>query len=341
MNASLTVLLEELKPLWKCFPQEEASRMREVLPLLSELDPKAAAEILEVFRFAIRSLPPVAEAIQACPSMLEHQHLGRRERSAESLIDALCLSENTNIEFVMPTGAILGRAFVLAKLNFVKALGYLLDNAGERARGSAAQIKEVIGDTIFSKLAEELLTAAVSNPHNPSDLKRAAAQKVLGMWSNRLQVPVGEFPPVLLSAWKARGKVRAIYGTLIGVNELFSLIQGECESRFVNYFAREHVTHDEKDAFREFLFGLSYEELEQLRTYMEAHNVQVISPEQVRGVLNDRVHPPLLGDPSPEQIYNSYCRRRLRADYRAMSGAPGPRKTAEGYIMETLLREAQ
>jgi hypothetical protein len=341
MNASLPALLEELGPLWNCLPQAETNRLREVLPVVPELDPRASAEIIDVFRSALRGLPPVAEAIHACPSMLEHQHLGRRERSAESLIDALCLSENANIEFVMPTGAVLGRAFVLAKLNFLKALGYLLDNAGERARFAAAQVKEMIGDTIFSKLAEELLTAAISNPHNPTDLKRAAAQKVLGMWSNRLQVPVGEFPPVLLSAWKARGRVRAIYGTLIGVNELFSLIQGECESRFVNYFAREHVTPDEKEAFREFLFGISYEELEQLRTYMGQHNLQVISPDQVRRVLDDRVHQPLLGDPNPEQIYNSYCRRRLRADYRAMSGAPGPRKTAEGYIMETLLRESR
>ncbi len=340
MEHTLPALLEEFSPLWKCFPQAEARRMRDVLALLPELDPKPVSEIEEVFRMAVRSLPLVADAIQACPSVLEHQRLGRRQRSAESLIDALCLTENTNIEFVMPTGAILGRAFVLAKLNVLKALGYILETAGERARLAAIQMKESISDAIFSKLAEELLTAVISNPHNPDDLKRAAAQRLLGMWSNRLQVPVGEFPPVLLSAWKARGKVRAIYGTLIGVNEVFSLIQEECEARFVNYFQREHASHDEKDAFREFLFGLSFEELESLRSYMHEHNLTVIRPDQVKQVLTDRVHPPLLGDPSPEQLYNSYCRRRLRADYRAMSGAPGPRKTAEGYIMETLLRES-
>jgi len=341
MHLGDTPMVEDFSTLWKCFPPEEARRLKDVLSLLSQLDARPAEEVREVFRQAVRSLPPVAEAIAACPSVLDSQRLGDRVRSAESLIDALCGSETGSIEFEMPTGAILGRAFVLAKLNFMKALGYLLESAGDRAKLAAKEVKEAISDTIFSKLAEELLTAAISNPHNALDLKRAAAQKLLGMWLNRLQVPVGEFPPVLLSAWKARVKVRAMYGTLMGVGELFSLIQEECESRFVNYFVREHVTPDEKEAFQEFLFGLSHEEIEKLRGFMKERSLHVISPEQVRAVLTDRVHAPLLGDPSPEQIYSSYCRRRLRADYRAMSGVPGPKKTAEGYMMESILREGR
>ncbi len=332
---------QEYGSLWKCFPPLEARRLMEALRILPELDPGAAEEIKEVFQQAMRSLPPVAESIEACPNVLENQRLGNRVRNAKSLIEALCQSDNGNIEFEMPTRAILGRAFILAKLNFLKALGYALENAGDRASSAAQQVKETISDTIFSKLAEELLTAAISNPHNPLDLKRLAAQELLRMWSNRLQVPVGEFPPVLLSAWKARGKVRAMYGTLMGVTELFNLIKEECESRFVNYFIRDHATSDEKEAFQEFLFALSYEELEKLRAYMKDHNVHVITPSQVKEVLTDRVHAPLLGDPSAEQIYNSYCRRRLRADYRAMSGVPGPKKTAEGYLMESLLREGK
>jgi len=159
------------------------------------------------------------------------------------------------------------------------------------------------------------------------------------MWNHRLAVPIGEFPPVLLSAWRARVKVRAIYGTLIGVNEVFSLIQAECESRFVNYFARDAVTSDERDAFREFIFGLAYEEIEQLRSYMETHSMRMITPEKVSEVLSGSHRSAIIGQPSPEEIYSSYCRRRIRAEYRAISGNPGPRKTAEGYIIEALLRE--
>jgi len=337
MKPRLPALLEEFGPLWDCLPPTEIQRMQDVLALLPELEYPIATEVIDIFRLALRSLPPVAESIHACPSVLQDHTLGGHGRNADSLIDALCKNGNLNMEFLMPTGAILGRAFVIAKLNFSKGLAYLLDSAGEPARDAAEQVKEMIGDTIFSKLAEELLTAAITNPNNDSHLKRAAAKRLILMWNDRLRLPVGEFPTALLSAWKARGKVRAIFGSLIGVTEVFSLIQAECESGFVNYFVREHVTVDESDAFREFLFGISYEELEQLKQYMEEQQLSVITPEQVGALLQNPVLPPHLGDPSAEQIYNSYRRRCIRADYRAIAGTPGPRKTAEGYIMEALL----
>ena len=338
MNAPPPVLVH-FERLSKCFPAGESEQLRQLLQALPELDERTIHDLSECFRQAARSLPPVAEAIEACPSVLGEQRLGGRERTAESLVEALCHRGGLHVDFVMPTAAILGRAFVLAKINFLKAIGYLLDGAGQNARTAASIARMLVEEAVFSKLAEELLMGAVSNPHNPLDLKRAAAQKLIGMWNDRLAVPVGEFPPVLLSAWRARVKVRAIYGTLIGVNEVFSLVQAECESRFVNYFARDAVTSDEKDAFREFIFGLAYEELEQLRSYMDAHSMRMITPEKVSEVLSGSHRSAIVGQPSSEEIYSSYFRRRIRAEYRAISGNPGPRKTAEGYIMETLLRE--
>ena len=39
----------------------------------------------------------------------------------------------------------------------------------------------------------------------------------------------------------------------------------------------------------------------------------------------------------PMALYRSYQRRQLAADFRMMSNAPGPRRTAEGYLMVYLL----
>jgi hypothetical protein len=227
----------------------------------------------------------------------------------------------------------------MAKLNFLKALEYILEGAGKEAAPAAATVADLVGEAIFSKLAEELLSGMVSNTRNDMGLRRAAARRLVGMWAERLTHPVGQFPSVLLSAWRARGKVRAIYGTLIGVNEVLSLIRAECESRFVNYFVREHVTADEREAFREFLFALPFEELEKLRKHMSENGLSVISPADVERLVGSPNYYVALRNPNPEQMYQSYCRRRLRADYRALAGVPGPRKTAEGYIMEALLRE--
>ena len=45
---------------------------------------------------------------------------------------------------------------------------------------------------------------------------------------------------------------------------------------------------------------------------------------------------PTVGD--PKELYVSFRRRRVRAQYRANTNAPGPRRTAEGYLMEGILR---
>jgi hypothetical protein len=39
----------------------------------------------------------------------------------------------------------------------------------------------------------------------------------------------------------------------------------------------------------------------------------------------------------PMALYRSYNRRQLAADFRLMAGAPGPRRTAEAYLMIYLL----
>ena len=135
--------------------------------------------------------------------------LEERFRTVEPEISSF-LPEEGRFEFMIPTSAVLGRAFVLAKINFLKAVEHLLKESGDDAASACHLVSDMVGDAVFSKLAEELLSAVLSNPTNAIDLKRAAAQRLLTMWNNRLKMPVGEFPTVLLSAWRARRKVRAI-----------------------------------------------------------------------------------------------------------------------------------
>jgi len=332
-------LRDELEPLWRCFSDPEVVRLKAVHDVLPRLDDEHANYVTATLEQAAESLPLIAKAIKTSPNAGAHTYLGSHERDNETLIETLCQVDETGMELMMPTGAVLGRAFVQAKINFLKALQHVCTESGEVASDIAMTIGDLVGDAVFSKLAEELFSAAISNPTNPPDLKKAAARKLIHMWNNRLKLPISEFPSVLLSAWRARRKVRAIFGTLIGVTEVVSLITAECEPRFVSYFARDHATEDEQQAFQEFLFGLAYEELNQLRDYMKENNLSVVTPDDVGRVVRSGVKPAFFGYPTPDQMYASFCRRRTRAEYRLVTGSRGPRKTAEGYIMEAILRE--
>lgn len=339
MQPAASTLLRQLRLLEGCLGEEELSRLRSVVLDLAGQCPAAVTTLEATFRQAALSLPLVAQAIDSMPTTLASQRMGRRERDADTLVEQLCQSDQSSLEFSMPTRAVLSRALLLAKINFLKAVLYVLEEAGAEVRASVAVVAGLIGEAVFSKLAEELLCAATANPFNSMLLRRAAARKLVAIWDERRTLPVSMLSPILVSAWRARLKVRAVYGTLIGVSEVFSLIREECEPDFVNFFAREHVTDDEVEAFREFLFGLPFENLQLVRNHMQEHGLKVVSPKLVQKLVGSPQQSLPMGDPSPEQIYHSYWRRRIRAEYRVIMHSPGPRKTAEGYLMEMLLRE--
>ena len=66
--------------------------------------------------------------------------------------------------------------------------------------------------------------------------------------------------------------------------------------------------------------------------------VPAVSPKWAAGVLGRPIDElEHSREIDPVALYRSYNRRQLAADFRLMSGAPGPRRTAEGYLMVHLL----
>ena len=324
---------DEFADLWSCLTDAEATTLRQIF---ESADSEIAARLETQLRQAQCTLPLVAGAIKACPTTEGSGEGAGSTLDRKQLVDALTQTDESGMEFVIPTGAILGRAFVQAKINFLKAFARIAKTSNA---ASSVSVGELVGDAVFTKIAEELLTATLANPLNDLELKRAAAARLVAMWDDRFKLPVETFPSVLVSAWRARRKVRAVFGTLVGVTEVLSLIKagGQTESAFVNFFSRERVTNDEAQAFQEFLFGMPYEELIQVRKYMDENGLSVVSSDQVREILDAPVRPAFFGYPTPDEMYAAYRRRRTRAEYRSLTASVGPRKTAEGYLIEAIL----
>ena len=368
-SVSLAALESELKPLLAALPPDSSQTVRRIITQLDGVSNGVRREIDKVFERAASTLPPLVHALEATPITPSSESLGRRTRSHDSLIETLCRDDWLPHDFTIPTGATLGRAVVLARVNFFKSLRYCLEpclddaraeanrsnrkldrNADDRGDQTGAistlepllhELRDLEENGIFRKLTEELLAYVVANHRNSAVLRKAAACKLLNIWNDRDDEKADDFHTVLLSAWKARSRSNTIYGTLFGGNEVLSLIREECEPRFLSFFTREQVTPGQTQAFREFLFGLPHEELQLLQSHMSDHGLQVISRDQVHKILGREATytPPMDSEPTAEEIFASYYRRRIRAEYRALSGSGGPDKTAEGYIMEALLRE--
>jgi hypothetical protein len=85
------------------------------------------------------------------------------------------------------------------------------------------------------------------------------------IWEERLLIEVDDFAPLLESAWEARSKLLPVLGTMLGTHEVFRLFKEARDKRFLDYFGEDDVENEQLLAFEEFVFGLSHEQIAQLR----------------------------------------------------------------------------
>ena len=72
-----------------------------------------------------------------------------------------------DLDLHIPTKAVMGQAYLIAKINLLKALGYTLDSAGARA-SLCVRVEREVGQSIYTKLAEELFISIVTDRSAPA-----------------------------------------------------------------------------------------------------------------------------------------------------------------------------
>jgi hypothetical protein len=321
-------------PDWFFFDEAERELVGAALEAIGKGNPDQAA----LLRASLGRIERLAALIRDTPSIATSWHkMGGRAFSGESLIELLCRVPDYDIDLHVPTKAAVGQGYLIAKINFFKALGYALEPLSA-PHDLKVRLDLELGQSIYSKLAEELFTSIVTDPGAPSPVKTGAARFLSRIWDERLRIEVDDFAPLLESVWRARTKLLPLLGTLLGTYEVFQLFREACDPRFVDYFASENLATEQLLAFEEFLFGLSYEEIQKLRAYMRETSASVLTLEQARELLGRRRPSWIPRHEGAQAFYTSYKKRLVKAHYRALTGAEGPKRTAEEYVMMALLQ---
>jgi hypothetical protein len=259
-----------------------------------------------------------------------------RSFSADSLIQELCRVPDYDLDLHIPTKAVLGQAYLIAKINLLKALGYNLDAIGA-PQELRERVEHEVAQSIYTKLAEELFIAIVTDSSAPALVKTGAGRFLFRIWEERLLIEVDDFAPVLESVWAARSKLLPVLGTMLGTHEVFRLFQEARDKRFLDYFGGDDVEEEQLLAFEEFLFGLSHEEIARLRAHLADEGRACISLEQARTLLGNADTSWTHGRNAAQSLYTSYKKRRVNAAHRGLTHATGPKKTAEEYVMIAFL----
>ncbi len=311
-------------------------------------------ELVEQAMAAVSARSPADAAIlaglitelKATSELLDRQRplrrptaLGGEPRDEQSLIDHLCTIDGLSGDLALPLKATLSRTYLLTKINFLR--GFVKATSALTGSPDTAKVthelREELAQSIYTLLAEELFLALLRKPDVTRRTKQRAADQLITVWDDAA-LEIDDFSPLLESAWHARNRINSAYGTLLGATETFRLVTEDCSPDVLEFFGRDGMSADESAAFEEFLFNMTSEELATLRRAMQQQHLSAASPAWAAGILGRQIEElEHAKEIDPIALYRSYQRRQLAADFRLMSGAPGPRRTAEGYLMVYLL----
>ncbi|MCB9849340.1 MAG: hypothetical protein H6817_01395 [Phycisphaerales bacterium] len=315
------------------FDTEERAAIEQVYSQVCASDHPDAQELAGEVRHYVSSLENLGDILARYPSPRASQTLGSRERGLHTLVETLSHATPANFEFLLPTRALIGRALAMAESNFYRFLRHVCDEvlAGAERDRLRARVIDRMHACMYTKLIEEVLSALASDHDLDHEVRSRAVAALSQIWDRRLTYRVRDFFPILEATWNARQKITVVGGTLSGTHEMFALFQAGCDARFVDFFAAPEPSTDEIEAFREFLFGTSSEELEQLSKDMAASGATSISvtDQAVTG-----------GQDGVTVFYSFFRMRHLQATARRMMNTPGPKRTAEAYVLIAYLMQA-
>ncbi|MEZ4360921.1 MAG: hypothetical protein R3B48_12130 [Kofleriaceae bacterium] len=293
----------------------------------------------EILRSLIVDLKNMSSLLDRQRPLRRPTALGGEARSETTLIAHLVTIDGLSGDLVLPLKATLSRTYLLTKITFlrgfVKATSAIVDVA--ECEALCTELREELAQSIYTLLSEELLLALLRKPDVQLRTKERAADQLITIWDDAA-LEIDDFAPLLESAWHARNRINSEFGALLGASETFQLVREDCRPEVLDFFARDGMSFDESAAFEEFLFNMTHEEILTLRKAMQEHNLKTTSTKWAAHVLGrnfeelEHSH-----QVDPMALYRSYQRRQLAADFRLMAGSPGPRRTAEAYLMVYLL----
>lgn len=327
------------------FSEDDCQLLTDISNALESCDNPHATHLEQTIYESIERLNNLASVMQAYPSLLQSQSLGQQKRDSTSLIDALSHSTLFTVDMLLPMRALVGQTYIMARLNFFRLLHQVVQEAlGDCTDFTMLEdaIGKQISQSIHAKVIESLLISMVCDNTLEDAVRTKGADVLTRLWDNRFSKRIEAYFPVLEATWEARRHTTVQLGTLMGVSEIFALMREGGDLRFVDYFSRQTCPEEELQAFREFLFGVSTEELKILDDKMKDGQHPVFTTKDAATTLS--LPPTYLYNHSATdfvtQLYLFFVKRHLEAHTRRIRGLYGPKRTAEEYVMVYFLEEA-
>ncbi len=293
-----------------------------------------APERLEIFNKRVNDLQKLATSIANFPSLLERAEQTGGTRTPQALIESLINNtEDGESLLQLPSKATLGKGFLVAKLHTFASLTKLSKIANLDEKISQAFQDETVS-MMYLLLSEDVYLNLIRDTSLSKDERRQLAMSLLLLWEHRADQNISDISPVLQTVWMARRKLAPAFGTMMGTSELL-LISIQMDEQWSKFIKAKLGQSEVSQAMEEFLFGISYEQILQLRSILKDKGIAAIGRDEVSSFLGQHIKTDVSLD--YRDFYTQYSVRRDNARARKRLGLPGPHRTLEDHFISFIM----
>ncbi len=320
---------------------EEQDLVNEVFDGLKTISP----ESLVVLADRLADLEKLTLNIAHFPSLKESQEQGGQLRDMSTLVESLLVSREGDRTLHLPSKAILGKGFIVAKFHTFCAMEKIAAHS-IKSESLVQRLRRACLDILFNIMAEDVYISLLDNESIAVELRKKIAYGLISLWERRSDKTATGMAPVLDTIWNARRSLTPALGTMIGTSELLLLTMAMDET-WCSFIAKKMGEEDAAMAMEEFLFGLSYEEIQKLRSNIRKKNLNAIGRDEAAEILGRPATYFKAGSDSekdafePRDFYLLYSIRRENAHARQRLHLQGPLYTLEDHYMHFILESEE
>ena len=285
-----------------------------------------------------RRLRQLGNAVFDYPSIKNTQFVSDILVNDKHLTESLLAFSTASHLLRTPTKVIALRSFLVAKFHAFSLLAQLADSCIELSLPAT----NISYSVVFTLMAEYVYFSCLKDPGFSDSTKSKLADDLISLWDSGTDQRSIRHLSALSSLWKARDAAPPCFGTMDGNTELIRIsIDMDTETEWEDFLKDESTNDETRWALEEFLFGLSYEEIFQVRNRLQRFGVSAVSHNELRSYLDTLPVYSTANNHDPRAIYDFFIERREACTLRERVNAPGPRHTLEEiYLKYRIILEA-
>jgi hypothetical protein len=269
-------------------------------------------------------LRTLGAAVFSYPSIRDTQFLKGILRNEEQLAESLLVFSSSTHLLHIPTKVVAMRSFLVAKFHAFSLLSYLL-NGREDFRAS---VRSVIFSVICTLMTEAVYFSCLEDQGFSYRTKASLADDLIALWDSGVDLRGVRHLSALSSLWQAREASPPSFGTMNGNTELLRITM-DMEEDWREFLMVESSNDETRWALEEFIFGLSWEEIQKIRSTLSHRGIHAVDYDEIRFYLDSRPSYSVVDKQDPRAFYDFFIERRDACTVRKSIAAPGPRHTLE------------